>query len=74
MTPKEEAKRLVEIFSPLLPFYNENDNKNKAKRCALVSVDEIVKQLELFYPKYESWDLQAKLNYWRQVKEEIQKL
>ena len=71
MTPKIKALELFNRFYD--PYLTKTDLKN-AKRCALIAVDEIIKELETFYPKYESWDLKAKFSYWQEVKQEIEKL
>jgi ABC-type sugar transport system ATPase subunit len=66
MTPKEKAIDLVNKF---YSRYN-NFRKNKTfsveqKRMAIIAVDEIVKELE------EWCELD---NYWKEVKQEIEKL
>lgn len=58
MTPKEKAKELVDKFSWI-------DCSSDAKQCALICVDEI---LETYI------DLDPKLNYWEEVKQEINKM
>lgn len=77
MTPqKEKANELVGKYKPILPHYNVNDNLEKAKQCALICVDEIIKHLpninntppikrnkECFY-----------FQFWVGVKEEINKI
>ena len=60
MTPKEKAKELVDRFR-----IGDRNMKSKAKQCALICVDEI---LETYI------DLDPKLNYWKEVKQEINKL
>jgi hypothetical protein len=59
MTAKEKAKELVDSY------YWELENDYKAKQCALIAVDEILK-LEL----NDGYDKE----YWQQVKNEIEKL
>ena len=59
MTPKEKAKELVDkmwVYS--LP--NANGSWNNAKRCALIAVDELIKE--------------TGKRYWYDVKTEIEKL
>ena len=68
MTPKEKAKELVDRFSFRIKTTEciSNNTKN-AKECALIAVDEILKELlndELFYFK-------TKVHYWQEVKQEI---
>lgn len=73
MTPKEKAKQLVKKFEPYMPFIDQIDysiNMDKrtrhAKQCALIAVDEIIKQLEQ-YGYYKSL-----MTYWDAVKQEIE--
>ena len=62
MTPKEKARELVQKFTLMLsPDYYQQE----AKQCALICVDEI---LETYI------DLDPKLNYWKVVKQEINKM
>jgi hypothetical protein len=67
MTPKEKARELVFMFSHEVRgiFFK----KFRVKRCALIAVDELIKQESRwnngsFYPS----------NFWEQVKQEINKL
>jgi hypothetical protein len=55
MTPKEKAQELAMKFDK----YGETDN---AKQCALIAVDEIIKEVVL------------SSMYWQEVKQEIQAL
>ena len=67
MTPKEKAKELVDKYWIYLRaglLYDE-DAKDDAKHCALITVDEIRDNLPLIT------DIQQ---YWIEVKEEIEKL
>lgn len=66
MTPKEKAEDLVGKFlSMLCDSYNYN-NIFIAKRCALIAVDEILKDKEII-------DGMRVINdpYWLEVKQEI---
>jgi hypothetical protein len=61
MTPKEKALELVEdMFNCPETGYNEHKIE-----CALVAVDEIIKELERCFIHNE---------YWQEVKQEIEKL
>ena len=64
MTPKEKAKELVDKFSnvPLLDSY-------EAKQCALIAVDEIFEALDEHH-----WQNRNVTEYYREVKQEIEKL
>jgi hypothetical protein len=77
-TPKEKAKELIDIYKKKVSMTIKDYSLvckvldiDMAKQCALIAVDEILKELESFYPKYESWDLKSKLSYWINVKQEI---
>jgi hypothetical protein len=64
MTPKEKAEELV------IEYWHLLNDLRIAKQCALIAVDEILKELfndELYY-------LETKIHYWQEVKQEIQKL
>ena len=83
MTPKEKAEQLVDKFSDIENMGRRSDEngfsiwstsllQKQAKKCSLIAVDEI---LNLSYFKdnpTEDDDLYA--NYFRQVKQEIEKL
>ena len=81
MTPKKKAK---EIFTRMYKAY---DPLNKypmcfdtAKQCALVAVDEIMSEAKWWHDTSsyeESTDFEGgekRLNYWQEVKTEIEKL
>lgn len=65
MTPKEKAEELVNKYSLLVPIEFGGMNKESAKQCALIAVDEILKL---------PFENQSERNYWQQVKIEIEKL
>jgi hypothetical protein len=78
MTPQEKAKELANKFlrtykvSLYPPFTKASD---EAKQCALIAVDEIIKNMpHSFYsgirPAYKGTDLE----YWQEVKQEIENL
>jgi hypothetical protein len=70
MTPKEKATALVLKFMNLQePNYNWF-HKELAKQCALIAVDELMKQCW----DYRDIDVQASYDYWEEVKQEIEKL
>jgi len=62
MNPKEKANNLLEQFDNTLTYL---ESKNIAKQCALIAVDEVLGLLLLS---------QAEINYWENVKQEIEKL
>ena len=82
MTPKEKAEELIGKFTKLdIEVFGEFDGyltmkNHDAKECALIAVDEIIKTLN-----EDIRDLDVRGNvlldlieYWREVKQEIEKL
>ena len=70
MNPKEKAIELVNKFLSYSWISNElgyevSSNTESAKQCALIAVDEIIKEIE---------EIVSLSNYWRGVKQEIKKL
>lgn len=61
MTPKEKAKELVDKFKELY------DYGSLSKECALIAVDELI---ELSHSSI----LISTIKYWKEVKQEIEKL
>ena len=87
MTPKEKAQELVDKFrNEITSFLGDNMKKINAKKCALVAVDEILNSSPL-EPNFADWDdcggefrywydaqkTQA-FYFWKEVKQEIEKL
>jgi hypothetical protein len=76
LTPKEKAKELVNTFlrtykvSLYPPFTKASD---EAKECALIAVDEIIKEFENIFSIFTDKN-SPRLIYWQQVKQEIEKL
>ena len=73
MTPKEKAKYIVDrmyyTISNNGSYMGENSIPHKweeAKKCELIAVDEIIKVLNS--------DINPLVNYWYEVKQEIEKL
>ena len=69
MTPKDKAKELVDKMWNIDERYR-SIGFNEAKQCALVAVDEILDAVD--WHEFETPN--EELNYWNQVKEEINKL
>ena len=69
MTPKEKAFELIDKYSLLVPIEFGGMDKNLAKQCALIAVDEILnsrkKHLVQSIKFYE---------YWTEVKRELERL
>ena len=89
MTPKEKAQDLVNSFYYSLPNNGSETGINsttsrygEAKKCALIAVDEIIKQFVGVYDSLkdagvlDSASVQDSANYkyWQEVKQEIEKL
>jgi hypothetical protein len=82
MTPKEKAEDLVNSF------YNNAESRNKigafdedlhqynCKQCALIAVDEVIEFMEAddFDSDTCYWANHSKMQYWTEVKQEIEKL
>ena len=69
-TPKEEAKELVDMFIPFQSDdYPNSDENYNAKKCALICVDWHLKE---FIDTYGD-DLIDNIEYWEEVKREIEK-
>ena len=76
MTPKEKAQELIDKYRIILMQSDTYAGEEIlcttiAKQCALIAVDEILKYLTT------SLDVQTSLsavNYWEEVKQEIEKL
>ena len=74
MTPKEKAEELFNKFNN--PDRTNYPYVHNAQQCALIAVDEIINTLN-----YDIRDLDVRGNilldlirYWREVKQEIEKL
>jgi hypothetical protein len=67
MTPKEKAKELVSKFQKQIFFEvtNEKLDIEEAKGCALIAVDEILKEESIG---------SLLIDWWKEVKHEIEKL
>jgi hypothetical protein len=73
MTPKEKAAELVNRYAIYLRanlMYDE-DAEEDAKQCALIAVDEILED-NVDDMSEEFFDI--RIEYWQEVKREIEKL
>lgn len=77
MTPKEKAKELIELYCQLLSI-RDYENKEKAKQCALIAVDEIISSSPSLPILGDGGtygeDIELSNKYWQEVKQEIEKL
>ena len=64
MTPKEKAKELMLKYYELIPM----NTVSFAKQCALIAVEEVIEGICCI----SVWI--STLNYWEEVKKEIEKL
>ena len=70
MTPKEKAIELVEdMHNAPETGYNEH-----AKECALIAVDEIIQGYEFDSLEINHKRIIDSINFWDEVKKEIEKL
>ena len=67
MTPKEKAKELLIKFLYYVESFSFEQQNENAKQCALISVDEILSMK--IVRKDDLTD-----EYWKEVKNEIEKL
>jgi hypothetical protein len=67
MSPKEKAEQLVAQYRG---FGMQNENI-ASKQCALIAVDEVMYQLNVLPYGMEYL---SHIDYWEEVKQEIQKL
>jgi hypothetical protein len=71
MTPKEKAKELVDkMYMVDDPMGNYPMCFDTAKQCTLIAVDELIDQCW----SYREIDLGLALEYWQEVKNEIENL
>ena len=71
MTPKDKALELYNKYEQLgRDFTRGVSMKEFAKRCALIAVEEIKEAI--FWHPFESPNFE--LEYWQEVKQEIEKL
>ena len=69
MTAKEKAKKLVDMF---LNEQNDTEEISQAKQCALICVDEILKNIPEEVMSYKPFMMNT--DYWQEVKKEINKI
>jgi hypothetical protein len=80
MTPQEKAKDLYDSYWYCLLQSNIEKRNYWSQQCALIAVDEIIKVCP--YIRQKDWETLQQLNapniyfveYWNEVKQEIEKL
>lgn len=71
MTPKKKAEELVEsYYSTIMSFLSDNMKWENSKKCALITVDEILNVIN----EYTIEPIIFDIDYWQEVKKEIEKL
>ena len=71
MTPKEKAKELVDKM--LLDWGCNECHNHWAKDCALIAVDELL-NISLTFSEFGGVMTNNTIEYWAEVKQEIEKL
>jgi hypothetical protein len=75
MTPKEKAKEFMHYYLKELLSAKYSINgfviNDLAKQCALIAVDEIIAEIE---PSVSMDVIEARIKYWNEVKQELEKL
>jgi hypothetical protein len=66
MTPKKKALELIEQFSSVLMYDEVYEDSIK---CVLIAVDEVIEALHEHH-----WQNRLIIDYWQEVKQEIEKL
>ena len=77
MTPQEKATELVKKYKDYSLHHNSLEKCiENAKQCALIAVEEIKKAHPIIPLTYmlESEAIDAAIEYWNEVKSEIEKL
>ncbi len=74
MNAQDKAKELIEKCEKLLGYDLPASNQYELiKKCAIISVDEILNELECAY-NGEPITTNEHKNYWKEVKKEIENL
>ena len=69
MTPKEKSVELMKkFFEPVRWKLGQEDVTQRAKQCALITVDEMLDNVRFMYVEY------VYVKYWQEVKQEIEKI
>ena len=71
MTPKEKAEQLLDKMSTNNGDEHHHCTYYVAKQCALIAVDEILKAVD---NPDETYLMKHSVEYWSQVKQEIENL
>ena len=81
LTPKEKANQLVTMHHNLIQDIGGELGQEilvtiLAKQCALIAVDEILQIFNNEWAKLDFWteEINVTINFWQEVKQEIEKL
>ena len=80
MTPKEKAIELVNKFNNIIPRECDGLENITSEFCALIAVDEILNEiyksstLDKYYLNNDTMNVVEAINYYNEVKQEIEKL
>lgn len=78
MTPKEKAQYLVDKFTPhaygVWDRYGSKEEKYHSKQCALIAINEMIKIAQDYEVAVNVEPQFGYLQYWLDVKQEIEKL
>jgi hypothetical protein len=81
MTSKEKTLQLIELFWTETKDYvlkEPSMSKKQAVQCALIAVDEIIKanpyKWVSFMDQYTETVLTSNIEYWQEVKQELEKI
>lgn len=75
MTPKEKAEEIYLNYAKVFEIRNLEINKYVIIVCALIAVDEIIKNGGTkFIIEYQKNSFTNGVSYWQEVKQEIEKL
>lgn len=73
MTPQEKAKELVNNFDNTLTYL---ESKTKVKDCILIMVNELINctpSIDMYPPNFQTIHPRVR-EFWKQVKQEIEKM
>ena len=76
MSPKEKAKELFNKYWDLLAMHNVLHRRLFTKYCAIIAVENILNVVnDIWMDSFTTGESENKFyNYWKQVKEELEKL
>ena len=75
MTPKEKASQLFEAYrKQFVQITDKHKRKYRTKQCALIAVDEILKNGNIDSHLLKHDKLMIDVHYWKEVKNEIENI